>query len=267
MQNMTSPPGLVAGIDIGTECVKTIVLGSERTILGRAVLPARGPFQDRAHEALLAALDEAGARLSDLADAQATGFGANCALSATGYSSEPVCHGLGAFYHFPQAMTVIDIGGREPTVIRVDARGRSMESRVVRRCGIGIGTFLMFAARHLDVHPTRLEELAAAADRPANIGSYCSVFAGTEILERLREGVSREEIALGCIHSIAERVCEIGGFVEPILVTGGVAEFFPGVLKALGERIGMSVQAVPEPISAGALGAAVAAAERRNGGR
>lgn len=264
---MAGRHGLVAGIDIGTECVKTIILESERSILGRAVLPTRGLFQDRAHEALLAALDEAGVQPSDLEGVQATGFAANCALSATGFSSEGTCHGLGAFYHFPQAMTVIDIGGREPTVIHVDARGRSRESRSVRRCGIGIGTFLMFAARHLDVHPTRLEELAAAADHPANIGSYCSVFAGSEILERLREGVSREEIALGCIHSIAERVCEIGGFVEPILVTGGVAEFFPGVLKALGERIGMRVQAVPEPISAGALGAAVAAMDRSHVGR
>jgi activator of 2-hydroxyglutaryl-CoA dehydratase len=124
---------------------------------------------------------------------------------------------------------------------------------------LGVGTFLMFAARHLDVHPTRLQELAAAVDRPAAVGSYCSVFAGSEILERLREGSSREEVALGCIHSIAERVHEIGGFAPPLKVTGGVPEYFPGVLRALAQISGMEVSAIPEPIMTGALGAALKA--------
>ena len=114
----------------------------------------------------------------------------------------------------------------------------------------------MFTARHLDVHPTRLQELAAAAEHPVPVGSYCSVFAGSEVLERLREGATREEVALGCMHSIAERIYEIGGFEAPLRVTGGVAEYFPGVLSALSDITGMAVEAIPEPIFAGALGAA-----------
>jgi activator of 2-hydroxyglutaryl-CoA dehydratase len=93
------------------------------------------------------------------------------------------------------------------------------------------------------------------------------VFSGTEILERLREGTAREEIALGCIDSIAERVFEIGGFVPPIIVTGGVAEYFPGVLRTLSERTELEVRAVPEPIMACALGAAITALERISGSR
>jgi predicted CoA-substrate-specific enzyme activase len=251
----------VAGIDVGTECVKAVVLREDRRILGRAVLPTRGFFQDRAHEVMSAALDEAGVSPGDLAATGATGFGATSVPGLKRIAGEPSCHATGAFYHSPQAMTVIDIGGREPQVIRCDRGGRRTESHTVRRCALGIGTFLMFAARHLDVHPTRLEELAAGAEEPAFIGSYCSVFAGSEILERLREGASRAEIALGCIHSIAERIFEIGGFVEPLVVTGGVAEYFPGVLKALSRRTGMAVAAVPEPILAGALGAALNALE------
>jgi activator of 2-hydroxyglutaryl-CoA dehydratase len=61
------------------------------------------------------------------------------------------------------------------------------------------------------------------------------------------------------MHSVAERVAEIGGFKEPLRVTGGVAEYFPGVLKALGDMTGLKVEAVPEPITIGALGAALKA--------
>jgi activator of 2-hydroxyglutaryl-CoA dehydratase len=63
------------------------------------------------------------------------------------------------------------------------------------------------------------------------------------------------------MHSIAERIYEIGGFTDPIVVTGGVAEYFPGVLKALSAMTEMDVMAVPEPIAAGALGAALKALE------
>ncbi len=252
---------VVAGLDVGTECVKAIVLAEDGAILGRSIVPTRGLFEDRAHEALVAALDEAQVGPDALSEVCGTGFGARRSTSVTSGATEPTCHALAAcrFYSYP--MTVVDIGGREPNVIRVDEEGRRMESRSARKCALGIGTFLMFAARHLDVHATGLEELAASAEQPARIGSYCSIFAGSEIMERLREGVSRQEIALGCIHSIAERIFEIGGFIEPLVVTGGVAEYFPGVLKALERMTGLQVNVVPEPISAGALGAALKALE------
>jgi predicted CoA-substrate-specific enzyme activase len=259
---MSGKHGPVAGIDVGAECVKALVLGSEKEIRGRFVVPTRGRFEDCVEQAFAAALDEAQVRREELAELCATGFGARRVAGATLVLSETVCHALGARSYLPQSATVVDIGGREPKVIPIDDAGRPIESRSVRRCAVGIGTFLMFAARHLDVHPTRLEELAASAEKPAVIGSYCSVFAGSEILERLLEGSTPEEVALGCIRSVAERVFEVGTLRPPLVVTGGVPEYFPGVLKVLGEMTGTAPSAIPEPIMAGALGAALWAHQR-----
>jgi activator of 2-hydroxyglutaryl-CoA dehydratase len=64
-------------------------------------------------------------------------------------------------------------------------------------------------------------------------------------------------VALGCIESIADRVIEIGSFTDPVFVTGGVAEYFPGVLTAIANKTGNHVEAVPNPILAGAMGAAL----------
>jgi predicted CoA-substrate-specific enzyme activase len=250
-----------AGIDVGTECVKVIVMDEGANILGRSVVPSRGRFEDCAREALAVALDEAQVGLSELASLCATGFGASCVAMATHTVTETACHARGAFHRFPHAMTVVDVGGRDPNVIRVDENGRRIESRSVRRCAIGIGTFLMFAARHLDVHPTRLEELAAGADHPVRIGSYCSVFSGSDVLERLREGASPGQVAAGCIRSVAERVHEIGNFQEPLVLTGGVLEYFPGVARALEELAGVKPTVVPEPIFAATVGAALFALE------
>ena len=256
---MAERAGIVAGVDVGTESVKVLILQEDGAIVGRAVVPTRGYFQERCRETLDAALDDAKLKESDLDEICATGFGASLLHNATQSAGETACHAKGAFHHVGTPMTVVNIGGREPRVIHVGRDGRPEQIFALRQCALGVGTFLMFAARHLDVHPTQLQELAAAADGPVPVGSYCSVFAGSEVLERLREGATREEVALGCMHSIAERIVEIGGFVAPLKVTGGVVEYFPGVITALAELTGIKVESVPEPIMAGALGAALIA--------
>lgn len=251
----------VAGADVGTECVKVIVAGDGREILGRATVPTRGYFQDCFDEALANALQEAQLTAPQLSAVYVTGFGASCVPAATCAVTETLCHARGAFHHHPRAMTLVDIGGRDPKLIHVDPSGAVESSKSVRKCAVGIGTFLMFAARHLDVHPTRLMDLAGSAEKAARVGSYCSVFAEVEVIELLRSGATAGEIALGCMYSIADRIMEMDHLSSPVFVTGGVCEYFPGVVKALAARSGLSVEVVPEPIMAGALGAALYALE------
>jgi predicted CoA-substrate-specific enzyme activase len=248
---------VVAGVDLGTECVKAIVARDDGKILGRAAVPTRGYFQDCFQEAMSASLGEAQIPVSELKKICVTGFGAACTPVPSQSVIETLCHARGAFHHVGRAMTLVDIGGRDPKVIQVDERGGVVASKSVRKCAVGIGTFLMFASRHLDVHPTRLMDLANSAEKPAPVGSYCSVFAEVEVIELLRSGSTAGEIALGCMYSVAERILEIDRLASPVMITGGVCEYFPGVVKALGERSGLSVEVVPEPIMAGALGAAL----------
>jgi len=251
-------PRIAAGVDVGTECVKAVVVAEDGRVLGRAVMPTRGYFQACVYEVLAAALDDAQRAENELTGIGATGFGMECVPKATLTATEAACHALGAFQHVGHAMTLVNIGGRDPHVITVDGEGRRIAARGVRRCAVGIGSFLMFTARHLDVSPTRLQEMASAAGgRQARVSSYCSVFSASEVLERLREGATREEIALGCMHSIAERIVEIGGFEGPIAICGGVVEYFPGVLTALEAQSGLSVRAVPDAIFTGAFGASL----------
>lgn len=256
---------VAAGADLGTECVKVVVADGEGKVLGRATVPTRGYFQDCYEEAMGNALSEAQIPAGELTAICATGFGASCAPPASHTVTETLCHARGAFHHLRKAMTLVDIGGRDPKLLRVDGRGTVTSSRSVRKCAVGIGTFLMFAARHLDVHPTRLMDLAASAEKPARVGSYCSVFAEVEVIELLRSGATPGEIALGCMYSIADRILEMDRLEKPVMVTGGVCEYFPGVVKALAERCGLPVEVVPEPILAGALGAALYALDGARG--
>ncbi len=250
---------MVAGIDAGTECIKALVLDDGREVRGRAVVPTRGYFKDCIQEALGIAIEEAQLRPEDLHSVVSTGFGASCVPLDSEPVTEKAAHARGIFHRFPRASTVVDIGGRAPRVIQIDAKGEVLSSRSARKCAIGIGTFLMFASRHLDVHPTRLMDLAKSAESPAPVGSYCSVFAEIDVIELLRSGASAGEVALGCMVSVAERILEIGGLADPVVVSGGVSEYFPSVVEALAKRSGLAVEVSPEPILVGALGAALTA--------
>jgi predicted CoA-substrate-specific enzyme activase len=250
-------PKISVGIDVGTECIKVAVINDQGVLLGSSIVARRGYFQDRVSEAFPIALDDAQVSAEELFGICATGFAENCVPMATSFLGDAACHALGAFHHKNKAMCVIDIGGRDPKAIQVDGHGRPTGIQTLRRCAAGIGTFLIFAARHLDVHPSHLQEMAARTDEACDVGSYCSMFSGQDILESLREGASRESVALGCINSIADRVIEIGRFSDPVFVTGGVAEYFPGVLSAIAAKTGNQVEAVPQPILTGALGAAL----------
>ena len=245
------------GVDVGTECIKVVVLNSKGVLLGNSIVARRGYFQDRVSEAFPIALEDAQVTAKDITGVCATGFAENCVPMATMVLGESACHAMGAFHFNPHAMCVIDIGGRDPKAIRVNDQGHPVTIQTLRRCAAGIGTFLIFAARHLDVHPSHLQEMAARTDEACDVGSYCSMFSGQDILEKLREGASRESVALGCINSIADRVIEIGRFDEPVFITGGVAEYFPGVLTAIANKTGHPVKTIPQPILVGAMGAAL----------
>ncbi len=256
---MSKHTAAVAGIDVGTECAKAIILDADEVIIGRSAVAMQGGFATSAQKAMSQALYEAKLEASQITAVCGTGFGGSLAPTITSVAGETMCHAVGAYYYLHGIMSVLDIGGREPRLIHVDEQGRPTVAFTVRRCAVGIGTFLMQAARYLDSHPSRLQELASDAETAVRIGSYCSTSAIADVQERLREGASHQAIALGCIHSAAERIVEIEGFRPPIRVTGGVPELFPGVLWALAELTGLEVEAVPEPIMAGALGAALTA--------
>jgi len=251
----------VAGVDVGAQCVKVVLLAPDGKLVGRAAVPTRGYFQDRYRQAMAQARAEAQLSNTQVRRVVATGFASRCAHTDARVVSETACHARGAYHHLPQAMTVLDLGGREARALRVDEDGRWVDLRAGRKCAWGIGTFLAMAAERLDVHPTRLMDLAAAAGRPAELGSYCSLYSDVEIVERLRDGATREEVALGCLHSVADRVMELGGLEPPLVVTGGVPAWYPGVVHALAERLETELHVVPEPTLVGALGAALLAVE------
>jgi predicted CoA-substrate-specific enzyme activase len=254
---------LYVGIDAGSSATKCVVLDGGGWLVGKHVVPSRFDFTEAADIALGHALLEAEGERSDIAACVATGYGRERVALADRYVTEITCHARGAREWYPQVRSIIDIGGQDTKVIHVSADGRMADYRMNAKCAAGTGTFLESIALKLGVALREIDELALACVTDTVINSYCTVFAGTEVIERIKAGQRREDICMGLFRSIASRVVEMLSFRDgPIAVTGGVVAHCRAMVRALEETLETEVLLPPMPQHAGAYGAAMLAIGR-----
>jgi predicted CoA-substrate-specific enzyme activase len=260
-------PGAVAGVDIGSLSAEAVLLEQGR-ILSYSIISTGVDSRKAAENALEAALESAALRFEDLEMIIATGYGRISAPFAHKTITEITCHGRGAFHLDPAVRTVIDIGGQDSKVIRIDEAGKVLDFAMNDKCAAGTGRFLEVMAAALEVPLEQLAVLSGKAERATPISSTCTVFAETEVVSLLAGGTDRAEIARGLHESIAARTSSLVyrvGLTEKVMMTGGVAKN-SAVVQALEERLGLSITVPPEPQIAGALGAALLAREQLSAG-
>ncbi|MCL6450214.1 MAG: acyl-CoA dehydratase activase [Acetobacteraceae bacterium] len=262
MRHVAAQTRPVAGMDIGSLSTETVVLQGDR-VLGSSLLPTGADPRRAAERSLEAALEKAGLCRSHLAMLVATGYGRVSAPRADERVTEITCHARGARRLLPGVGTVIDIGGQDSKVIRLDPSGRVADFVMNDRCAAGTGRFLEVMARALEVPLEELGSLGLSAPRGLPISSLCTVFAESEVVSLLAQGHPRPEIIRGLHESIAQRIqgmAERVGLAPPVLMSGGVANN-RGVVEALKARLRVDIAVPPEPQMVGALGAALLAAE------
>jgi len=122
--------------------------------------------------------------------------------------------------------TILDIGGQDSKVITFTAEHIVDRFAMNDRCAAGTGRFLEVMARVLGEDLARLDELAACAGPPARISSACTVFAESEVISLLSDGVGKSDVAAGIFQSVAEQLVGLVhqvGLREPVMLAGGGA--------------------------------------------
>lgn len=248
---------IVVGLDVGSTTTKVVVMDADGALRGHVVLDTGGYFEDRARAALDLALKHAGCTREEIGWMVATGYGRLRVPEADEVLTELSCHARGAYHHVPREITVVDIGGQDNKFLKLDADGRRGRSKMNRKCAAGTGAFIENAARQLGLLCSDLQGIAESTDEVVEIGSFCTVFAGTEIIEHLRRGSPMAGIVRGVMRAVALRVFEMGQWSGEIVLTGGVAEYFPVVGRELEKLCDCTVIIPPNPQIVGALGAAL----------
>ena len=259
---------LVGGCDVGSATGKAVVM-KDGEIISYVIIPSTTKPEVTARLVMDEAMEKAGLSLiEDLDYIVGTGYGRLKVPFANENISEITCHARGAYWMSPTVRTVVDIGGQDCKVMSIDDKGKVLEFVMNDRCAAGTGRFFEAMARALDCGLEGLSELSLQAKRPATITSQCSVFAESEVITLVNEGVELADIAAGLHNSIAGRLNAMVrkvGLVEDVALTGGCAKN-EGLAKALEGKLGVSVRKLPQdPQIAGAVGAALIAREKQNG--
>ena len=252
-----------AGLDCGTATTKAVIIDRDREILGSFVRRTGANLLESAENALDEAVRRAGLERADVGTVFSTGFGRRSVAFAQDSKTEISCHSTGCHYYYPEEITVIDIGGQDNKVIRLDASGRKTSFKMNRKCAAGTGAFLEEMAYKLDVPISELEGLARRSTAGTELGSFCTVFTATEVLDRIRAGERLEDLVRGLFNSVAKRILEMERLTGRVIMSGGVVAYNPIVAEILGERAVVGVEVAPHPQEMGAFGAALFAAESK----
>jgi len=255
---------ICAGIDAGSRAIKVVLFDARtREVVGSGIADQGTEQEPLARQLFENVLRASEIDRPDVGAIVATGYGRNTVSFADRTITEITCHARGVNHRVPAARTVIDIGGQDSKLIRLDERGGVQDFVMNDRCAAGTGCFLEVVARRLDLTLDELGETAQRSEDPAAISSMCVVFAETEIIGLLAAGTSPEDIVAGVQKSIATRVASMAGRTvdPPVLFTGGVA-LIPGMGAALQSVLDRPIEVAPEPQMTGALGAAILAGSR-----
>jgi predicted CoA-substrate-specific enzyme activase len=245
------------GIDVGSTMTKVVILNGG---IITSIIGPTGPEHRRlANQVMDEALKKAAIPFQAITYIVSTGYGRINVPFADKQFTEITCHARGIASLFPNAKTIIDVGGQDIKGIKIDATGKAIDFVMNDKCAAGTGRFIEVIADTLGVPLDKVGDLSLQSKNPAMISNICTIWAQQEVAASLAEGVPIFDLLAGVHQSLADRIIRMVNRLkveEAIIVTGGGGKN-KGLLKALSEQLGHKILVPEEPLITGALGAAL----------
>jgi benzoyl-CoA reductase subunit D len=254
---------ITAGIDLGTQGVKAVILKDGEVISRGKAFSGFDPAKS-AEQAVDEALKKAKLSLSDLNHVTATGSGMEMAPCSNSTISMMGADAQAGVYLFPKARTIIDIGAEEARAVKCDEKGIMVDFVVNERCAAGAGAFIEAMARALEVKMEDMGPLSLKAERASPINASCVIFGESDVVTLIHRQESKPEIARAVFDAMADRVSSMVyriGLTPDVVLVGGVAKDV-GFIASLKRKLGVDIFIPENPEFAGALGAALVAVNR-----
>lgn len=257
-----------AGLDIGSTYTKAVLAGitGDCPILGRAMVRTGFRLPEAGATALAMARREAGIEEGDVVYVLSTGYGRFLVPFRDTQVTDLTAHARGVRFLFPDARTVLDVGGQTMKASRMDGRGKVLSFRLNDKCAAGTGAFLEKTARYLGYGMEEIGPLVATSKTPVPISGVCAVFAESEVINHVSSGASAADILHGALASLVDRSVQLLRRVrveQEVVLVGGILRF-ETMARLLAEKLGAAVKVPAGDLVqfTGALGAAVLARRR-----
>ena len=256
---------VTSGIDVGHRTSKLVIL-NDRKIISQRVMENSDESTVIAERLLSSGLKEVDVRREDIDFTIATGAMGKGLKFVDMYRTSMACLARGVFDLFPEARTIIDLGGETCTVFKMGSGGVILDMQTNDKCAAGTGIFFEAMTKLLGVSIEEMGRLATEGTKNFEISSMCVVFAEQEVISHAHENpdISAADLAASLHASIAARVAGLAKRLtveKDVVLTGGCAKN-PGYVKFMQEILKMEVKVPPDPQGIMAYGAALIAGEK-----
>jgi len=245
------------GLDVGSTTVKMVGVDSGGELAWHVLEQAEPRVADQVSRLLVQARRQPAA--GEDIPLVATGYGRKLVDQAIRQVTEISCHARGVAAELPEGGTLVDIGGQDSKVIRIGQQGKVIDFAMNDKCAAGTGRFLEHTAYRLRVPVERLGPEALSTSQEVVISSTCTVFAESEVISLIANGVPLAAILRGLHRSLVQRIVALVrsvGLQAPLVLSGGVAHN-TAICQMLGEQLVEEVRLPHYPQLSGAYGAAL----------
>ncbi|AOT69244.1 acyl-CoA dehydratase activase [Geosporobacter ferrireducens] len=245
------------GIDMGSVAAKAIAYDG-KNIISKVILPTGWSPKETGQKILEHFLQSGLMGKREEAVIVGTGYGRIALPFVDKKVTEITCHGKGAHYLNAGVRTVIDIGGQDSKVIKLDQKGSVVDFLMNDKCAAGTGRFLQVMSHALEIDVSELSQFGRGAV-PRSINSMCTVFAESEVVSLMAEGASKESIAAGLLQSVVNKTYSLAskiGVEGKVFFSGGVSQN-PLLVELLGQKLNTGIFFSELSQFNGAIGAAV----------
>ena len=247
------------GIDSGSTAAKVVLL-EDGEVKAAVMSPTGASSTKSIARTVEMALECEGIRMDDISCSVSTGYGRHSVDWVHKQITEITCHAKGVHHVVPDAQAIIDIGGQDFKIIRLDTGGSVAEFLMNDKCAAGTGRFMEVMSGILEMDIGEFSKVSLNAKNPVKITSVCTVFAESEVVNHVAKGTDTADLVYGVLDAVATRVYSLARkivkSVEHVAFTGGVAQN-SGLVHILEEKVGHSLLVPEHPQFTGALGAAL----------
>jgi len=243
------------GIDLGSAYTKFTVTDDAGTPIFRHILQTL----DKDKQAMKSVLQAING-FFNIKFSCATGYGRKHFSDTDIIKTEINCAAAGASEYFSGSKTIIDIGGEDIKVIQCDVENHVANFYMNDKCAAGTGAFLSEISERAGINDADMSSLASHSDYDKELNSFCAVFAKTEIMNWVFDGMPAHDIARGIYISIANKVAKMKMAPHlPLYMIGGVIAYHPFLSSILSTKLGKEIKIVEQPQFVVSYGAATIA--------
>lgn len=197
------------GLDVGSTYTKAVILNSDNEIVARYMEATGSKLHEVAERAAEEVVRAAGINRDDIAYTITTGYGRHLIAFRDLQVTDLTATARGARFLFPGTRTILDIGGQTMKASRIDADGKVVTFRLNDKCASGTGAFLEKTVRYMGYTTGDIGLLLKLSKETVPISGVCAVFAESEVISHLSEGVPPEDIMFGAIVSLTDRAVQL----------------------------------------------------------